>query len=353
MTMTIFNLIGAQEQIDFINNLAVMLRSGIPINTSITTLTQQVKSKFFKKILADINRELEMGVSLSESFAKYEKQFGKIFISLIKTGEASGTLEKTLVFLAEWLDRNNNLSKEIKAATFYPKLVFGATFSMGLGLSFFILPKLMPVFTSMHIDLPIATRLLMNFTLFLQHYWYFGILIAIAFYTGLKLLVKVKAVRRILDKIFLNLYFVGGLIQDYQLALISHLMHTLYKSGVAIESAIDIIAESSSNTAYHDALRIIRDRTSKGVALSESIRQFPKLFPPNFITIIAVGEKSGTLEASFAQMGDFFLKEVYNKTKRLPTIVEPILLVIMGLVVVFIALAVIMPIYSITANVGG
>ena len=132
--MIFFNKISMQEKVDFANNLAVMLKSGIAIDEAFVFLSEQTKTKVFRKVILRIKNNIERGTSLTEAFIKEKKFFGNIFISLIKTGEASGTLEKNLTFLADWLEQNNDLRREIKSATFYPKFIFSVTFLLGLNL---------------------------------------------------------------------------------------------------------------------------------------------------------------------------------------------------------------------------
>jgi len=168
--MFFFNKISSQEKVDFTKNLAVMLKSGIAINEALASSADQTKSKVFSKVIYKVKSEIEMGASLSESFAKEENVFGGVFISLLKAGEASGTLEENLSFLADWLERDHDLRQEINAATLYPKFVFTATFLLGGGLSVYILPKLVPLFDQLRVELPLTTRMLLAFSLFVSKF---------------------------------------------------------------------------------------------------------------------------------------------------------------------------------------
>lgn len=372
--MFLFNKISSQEKVDFAKNLAVMLKSGITINEALASLADQTKSKAFSEVIYKVKSEVETGTSLSESFAKprtnrgllrflippalysrlargkEEKAFGKVFISILKAGEASGTLEENLSFLADWLERDHDLRQEIKAAMLYPKFVLTATFILGGGLSVYILPKLTPIFNQLRVELPLATRLLLAFSLFIEKFWYLALAGVIGIIVSFVLLNKIKFVKRIFHLIYIKMPFVKDLMISYQLALISQLFSALFKSGMAISEVLGITSEAATNISYQESIEKMKDRVGRGTTLSETMRDFPKLYPKSFVNIVATGEKSGTLDNSFAYLSEFYSKEVKNKTKKLPIIIEPALLVFIAIMVGFVALAIIMPIYELTSG---
>ncbi|MGB2762495.1 MAG: type II secretion system F family protein [Minisyncoccales bacterium] len=349
--MFIFNRISSQEKVDFTKNLAIMLKSGIAINEALASLADQTKSKTFSRVIYKVKSKLEMGTSLSESFAKEEKTFGNVFISLLKAGEASGTLEGSLSFLADWLERNHDLQQEIKAATLYPKFVLSATCLLGGGLAVYILPKLVPLFDQLRVELPLATRILLAFSLFVEKYWFLVLLGIIGVMIAFILLNRLKRVKRFFHLIYIGMPFVSGLMIDYQLALISQLFSTLFKSGLSISESLSITSEAATNILYQESIEKIKNRVATGTTLSQAMQGYPKLYPKNMINIVAVGEKSGTLENSFIYLSEFYSKEVKNKTKKLPTIIEPVLLVFIAIMVGFVALSIIMPIYELTSGI--
>lgn len=346
--MFIFNRISSQEKVDFSKNLAVMLKSGIAINEALASLADQTKSKTFSKVIYRVKSEVEMGTSLSEAFGKEQKVFGRVFISLLKTGEASGTLEENLSFLADWIERNHDLRQEIKAATLYPKFVLSATFLLGGGLAVYILPKLVPLFEQLRVELPLATRMLLAFSLFVEKFWFLVLLGIIGFIIGFSLLNRIKSVKRFFHLLYIKMPFVGDLMVAYQLALISQLFSTLFKSGLSINESLGITSEAATNIHYQESIEKIKNRVGKGITLSQTMQDYPKLYPKNMVNIVATGEKSGTLDSSFAYLSEFYSKEVQNKTKKLPTMIEPALLVFIALMVGFVALSIIMPIYELT-----
>jgi len=213
----------SQELIQFTKSLAVMLKSGIAINEALSSLADQARSNSFGEIIHKVRIDVEKGTTLTEAFSKEEGVFGKVFIGLLRAGEISGSLEGNLLFLASWLGRSNELKREVKAATLYPKIVLGATFLLGGTLGVFILPRLVPLFNSLSVELPLPTRALLFFTNFLQDFWFLALMIIVGVIAGLIYLNRITPVRRFFHLVYLKVPFFGTLMVEYQLALISQL----------------------------------------------------------------------------------------------------------------------------------
>jgi type IV pilus assembly protein PilC len=346
-----FSRITIQERVDFAKNLSIMLQSGIAINEALAALADQSTDAKFKKIIYSVRDDIENGTPLSEAFVKQVRIFGAIFVSMIKAGEQSGTLQGNLQFLAQWLSRSADLRREVTAATMYPKLVFGASLLLGGGLAVFILPMLVPLFTGLDVELPLITRILLAVSLFVQQYWLVTGLAVAALFVLASYCGRVKAIRRVLHGWYIKMPFVGSLLRNYQLALLTQLFGTLLRSGLSLNESVEIVSEAATNVRYQDALITVKKATEKGTTLSESMATFPSLFPKIVLNIIAVGEKSGTLVNSFDYIADFYTKEVNAQAKKLPTIIEPLLLVFIAVIVGFVALAIIMPIYELTGSI--
>ncbi|HRY30912.1 MAG TPA: type II secretion system F family protein [Candidatus Paceibacterota bacterium] len=339
-----------RDQINFARDLAILLRSGVTLNEAIRLLQSQAKSSAMKKLLSEAIENVSRGTTLSVTLQESSVRLRSVFISMVHAGEISGTLVSNLLFLADWLERNLQLKQEVKSVTLYPKIVFSAAILLGAGLAIFILPRLIPVFQGMKIALPLITRMVLATAVFVRSYsiWIIlGILVFIVVFTALS---RITLTRRWLQKFYLKIPFFGELIRAYELALYSQLMHVLLKSGLTINESFEIASTESSSVPYQDSFIIIKERLIKGVSLSDSIADFPKLYPPNFISIIAVGEKTGTIEGSFESLSAFYNREINTKTKNLPTILEPILLVGIGLVVGIVALSIILPIYTLSGS---
>ncbi|MEI6396899.1 MAG: type II secretion system F family protein [Candidatus Taylorbacteria bacterium] len=348
--MTFKTTLQLEDQVEFAKNLSVLLRGGVSIDEAILSLANQARSSGLKKTLTEINGHLAKGVSLYTAMMDSNARFGTVVTSLVRAGELSGSLPENLDFLADWLSRDSNLRKEISSVTLYPKLVIGATVFLGGGLAVFILPKLVPMFSSLHVKLPWITQFILDASVFLQGYWVM-ILIGLVLITIIfQLLIHTKPVKYTIDRISIHISFFGDMIMDYQLALFSQLLATLLKSGLTVDESLEIAFVGTGNLYYRKALTDMRSRLMNGVSVTETVKLYPALYPPNFVNLLSVGENSGSLQESFTNLADYYTKEISIKTKRLPVVIEPILLVMIGVAVATLALAIILPIYKLTGS---
>ena len=348
--MTFKTTLQLEDQVEFAKNLSVLLRGGVSIDEAILSLANQARSKGLRTTLTEISSHLAKGVSLFTAMSNSHSRFGTVVTSLVRAGELSGSLPENLDFLADWLSRDSNLRKEISSVTLYPKLVVGATVFLGGGLAIFILPKLVPMFLSLHVKLPWITQFILDASVFLQLNWIMVIVGLVLVFVIFQVLMHTKAVKMIIDRTSIHVFFAGDMIRDYQLALFSQLMATLLKSGLTVDESLEIAFVGTGNLYYKKALTDMRTRLMNGVSVTETVKMYPSLYPPNFVNLLSVGENSGSMQESFANLADYYTKEINIKTKRLPVVIEPVLLVIIGVAVATLALAIILPIYKLTGS---
>jgi type II secretory pathway component PulF len=343
--------IGTAELVHFSKNLSLMLKSGMTINESLEELSNTATPRL-SKILLKMKKDVESGVTLTDALAKHRRVFGDVMISVVKAGEASGTLDENLNFLAEWLEHNADIKREVHGAMLYPAIVFVATIGVSSGLSLLVLPRLLPVFSQMKGELPLPTRILLWITNTIQESWFIIALLCAAIAVIVIFLNRLKPVRRVLHGVYLRIPFVGRMLREYQLTLIGQLFTTLFHGGLSIYEILDVTAEGATNLRYREAIMDVSKQVQRGTTLASALKGYPKLFPRDFTSILAVGEKSGTLDETFGYLTEYYRKEVYTMTKRLPTVIEPVLLLVMGVMVAFIAISIIMPIYQFTSSAG-
>lgn len=345
--------VNLDQQISFAKNLAVLLRGGVIINEAVDSLASQAKPGRMKDILYRIKHRLESGVSLNLAIEEEGESFGRIFMSLVRAGEMSGSLAENLEFLSVWLERDSSLRKQIKGVLLYPKIVVTAVIILGGGLAIFILPRLVPMFTSLHVDLPLITKMVLGLSIFIQQHWLSVVLTAFFIWLAIYFIFKIYRMRYLYHKTLVFFPYIKGFVVGYQLALFSQLMGTLMKSGISIDEALEIAYVGTSNFYYRKVLKEIIDKVNKGISLVDTMALYPELYPSNSLSVLSVGENSGTLEESFFKISDFWTKEIIERTKLLPTIIEPILLVVIAAAVALIAVSIILPIYKLTGSLNG
>jgi len=346
-----FNKIKIIDKVLFAKHLSLMLTSGVSLAQSIMELQEQSGSPAFKKILKELSEEIKKGKTIAAALLKYEKLFGPLFINMIKVGEESGTLEESLKHLASQLESSYELKKKVKGAMMYPLLVLGATLSVGFGLAIFVLPKLLTFFKSLNVKLPITTRILLATVGNLEKYGPYYILGLIIFIVLFRLLLKTKKAKLIFHSLLIEMPIFGGLVKKLNLAYFTRTLATLLKSGVTIVEALEISAATLSNMAYRESFKEASERLRKGESLSVFLESKPRLIPSFVAKMVEIGEKSGSLEETLFYVADFYEKDVDSATKNLANILEPILLIGVGLVVGVVAISILMPIYQFTSSI--
>jgi type IV pilus assembly protein PilC len=277
--------------------------------------------------------------------------FPSIYVSMIAAGETAGKMETALGQVSTQMKKNHELTSRIKGALMYPAVIVVAMIGISIEVVVFILPKLLTMFEEFDAELPLPTRILIGITTFTQNYgiWMaigFIILVIIAF----QLIKKVK-VKRVLHAINLRLPIVGMVIKKINLARFTLTMSSLLESTIPIIDATRISSEVLGNVVYKDKLLIVSESLKKGESLSEILRRFPNIFPPMVTEMIMVGEKSGKSEAMLRELAEYYGNEVDTTMRNFTTIIEPIIILVMGLAVAGIAVAIIMPLYSLSQNI--
>ena len=344
----LFTSISLAERIMFVKHMSMMIHSGMTEVESLRLIRSQIKNKGFLTILDDLIVSVENGQALSTALARYRNAFGDLFINIIKIGELSGTLSENLDYLALEMKKNQSLHSKVRGALIYPAVIFVATVGVVVGLIFFILPKILPVFRSLKVELPLTTRILIFVSDSLRSHY---ILIAVALVAIAILLIvlrRIPATRYVLHRMLLALPIFGNISIGFNMANITRILGMLLKSGEKIVQAVSITADASSNMVYRKALQEAVIDIQKGKTLYAYLEEHERLFPPTVGRMIEVGEKTGNLDNNLAYLAEFYENEVDEVTKNLSGILEPILLVVMGVAVGFVALAIITPIYGIT-----
>ncbi|OGM93257.1 hypothetical protein A2333_02840 [Candidatus Wolfebacteria bacterium RIFOXYB2_FULL_49_7] len=343
-----FTRVSLAERIMFVKHMSMMIHSGMTEVESLRLIRSQIRNKGFLTILDDIIMSVENGQALSTALARYNRVFGDLFVNIIKIGELSGTLSENLDYLALEMRKSQSLRSKVRGALIYPAVIFAATIGVVGGLIFFILPKILPIFKSLKVTLPFTTRALMAVSDALRSHTILIGFILIAVIVIMLVLRRIPVTRYILHRILLSLPIFGNISIGFNMANMTRVLGMLLKSGEKIVQAVSITADASSNMVYRKALQEAVIEIQKGKTLYAYFEEHEHLFPPTVGRMIEVGEKTGNLDNNLAYLAEFYENEVDEVTKNLSGILEPLLLVVMGVAVGFVALAIITPIYGIT-----
>lgn len=347
----LFLNISLQDKIIFARHLSIMVKAGMPILDAIRMLQKQTKSKSLNRILTHVIEDVSNGQFMATSLEKYRNVFGNLFINIIKVGESSGVLAENLLYLSDELQKKKELKKKVISAMIYPIIILIATTLLVTMLTLFIFPKILPVFQNLGAELPFATRVLMAISNFLQAYGLYVLGGAVVFFTAFWGAIKVEKIRYVWHWCILRIPLVGSLSRSVNMASFSRTLGILLRSGVKIVEALNITSETLGNLVYHRQLSIMANTMQKGEQISQYLAQHEFLFPTMLTNMITVGENTGNLSETLIYLSEFYETEVNDLTKNLSSVLEPLLILVMGGIVGFVAIAIITPIYGLTQHV--
>lgn len=351
MNLNLFTHIGFVEKILFTKHLSVMIKSGISITETLDILKNQTKSGYFKKVLSEVLSDIENGRSLYEALSKHAQIFDSLYLNMVRVGEESGTLEAALIDMSSHLGKQHELRQKVQAAMLYPIIVLIGTVVLGGGISIFILPQLTNFFKGLNVELPLQTKILLAVVNFIMSYGIVVFPVLIITLTLIFFILRLKPIISHWHGFLLHIPIFGSFSRNASLAYFCHNLGVMLKNGIPITEAIVISADSLGNYAYRESLREMEKEVIKGKSLSSSLEKHQNLYPQMLVKMIEVGETSGNLEENLLYLGDFFEKETDNMSKNLPTILEPVLLIIIAFFVGFVALSIISPIYELTGSI--
>jgi type IV pilus assembly protein PilC len=348
----IFPRVSHIDRLLFTKHMAIMIKSGISILDAIDTLRDQTKSKTFREVLSQILRDTKNGQGLTASLKKFPDVFDQFYVSLIEIGETSGTLEQNFEFLSVQLTKDFQLRKKIQGALMYPGLVLSTTVIMGGFIAFFILPKLVDFFTSLEVALPLPTQILLGIAMMTKSYGIaivIGVILLVSLFIAL---IQIPSITFAWHRFLLKIPIFGELLWYQELARFSRNFGILLKSGIPSPRGLEITSTTLSNMLFQKDIRIVADKLSGGNSIGATLeKQKFREFPAIVTKMITVGEKTGKLEDVLLYLGDYYEDEIDSISKNLTTLLEPFLLVTIGLVVGFVALAIISPIYELTGSI--
>ncbi len=330
----------------FSRQFATMINSGLSLLRSLTILAEQTPNRAFRDVILEVKADVEKGSSLSQSLEKHPKVFPRIYSSMVKSGEVGGVLDETLERLAQTLEAQVELRSQVKSAMMYPAAVFGLVIFIVIAMLLFVVPMFESMFADFGAELPLPTRMLMGLSVIFTTYWYLAVGGTIGAIVGFKRWISTEGGRSRFDAIKLKMPIFGNLVHKTALARFAHTLAALTRTGVPILMAMDIVAETSGNAVVSRAVMSVQASVKEGESIAEPLSNHP-VFPPMVVQMMAVGEETGALDTMLEKVGDFFDREVKTMVEGLTSLIEPLLVVILGATVGGMLLALYLPIFNV------
>lgn len=338
-----------KEKIIFTRQLAVMVKAGLSLVKALESLSEQTDNRHFKTTIGEVIKAVKGGQTLSKALAHYPKIFPEVYVAVVRAGEETGQLAEVLFTLADQQEKQAELISKVRSAMMYPSIIFLALIGVVFLIIFFVLPSLQSVFNDFGAELPLTTRFLFAVSeLFRQYFYIFGVVFVIFIYL-LRWWFSRPSGRLVYDHLKIRIPVFGNLTKKVYMATFSRTLSMLVKASLPILESIKIVKKTINNKHYEEAFDRIQLAVKNGKPLSQAVSR-ETLFPPMVSQLLNLGEESGNLESVLSEVTRFYDNEVETITKNLASLVEPIMLIVMGLGVAFVVASVLGPIYKLVST---
>jgi type IV pilus assembly protein PilC len=334
----------------FTKYLNVLLGSGLTIDEALDILSEQATGSLLK-ILETLKDGIKKGGTLADGLNNYPHIFSNVFVNLIRAGESSGTLQENLGNLTLQMEKEHELRQKIRGALIYPAVVFSAAILVTIGIIVFVMPNLVDLFVALKIEIPASTRAMIWISDLFRERLPLVIIVFLGFVLLITTFKKLKFVKPFTHWVLLKLPVVGKLSRDTNLARFTRLMGTMLKSGMTLNEVLKITKDVLQNERYRRVVARVERQVSKGSSISSVLQHKKNLFPVLAMRLIKVGEETGTLDKMLIYIAEFYEEEIDNTTKNLSTLLEPFVIILIGVVVALLASSIITPIYKVIGSV--
>ena len=342
----VFQSISKKDVIVFSRQLATLYQSGVPLTKSLDSLMEFARNKKFKEILAEIKRDVESGQTLSKSFAKHPKVFSEIYVNMVEVGETSGLLYDILVRLALLMEKDMAVRAKVKSATFYPKIVVSAIIIAVVILVGFVIPKFAMLYKSFNVPLPLETRILVAVSDFFVGFWYVVLIAAVALTAGVKIYLNSSSGRLWWDEHKLKIPIFGSIFYKSMMSQFTRIFGLLFQSGLPVNRAFELIRNAVNNKFFTNKIDEIQSDVTRGESITNSFKN-SRIFSGIIIQMVSVGEETGHIDEMLGKVADYFDEDLDHQLGMLQASIEPVLLTIIFGMVLFLALAIYLPIIDV------
>lgn len=337
--------IGTRDIVIFTRQFATMINSGLPLVQSLTILAAQTENQKLKDVTRAVVFDVEAGNTLADAFAKHPSAFSQLYVNMVAAGEAGGILDTILLRLATFLEKNDKLIRKVKSAMIYPGVILTVAAGAIAILLIFVIPVFQEMFASAAIELPVPTRIVIGLSEFLQSFWWAVLAVLGALALALKKFYDTNAGKRRVDGLLLQMPVLGDVIRKSAVSRFTRTLGTLISSGVSILDGLEITAKTAGNTIIQDAIMASRSSIAGGDTIAAPLEK-SGVFPPMVISMIAVGEQTGGLDEMLSKIADFYDDEVDVAVSGLLSLMEPVMILFLGIVVGGIIVAMYLPIFG-------
>ncbi len=351
---TLFGFVGGVTDKDiavFTRQFATMIDAGLPLVQCLEILAIQQPNKGFKKALQDIRQNVEGGATFAAALKRHPKVFSQLYCNMVEAGEAGGILDTILNRLAAYIEKAMQLKRRVKSALIYPSVIMTVAISVVIFLLLFVIPTFKSMFEGFGASLPLPTQIVLEASRITRTYWYIFAGVLAGAVLGLRFYYKTPNGRKVIDALLLKLPVIGELIRKVAVAKFTRTLGTLISSGVAILDGLEITARTAGNKIVEEAVMRTRASIAEGKTIAEPLKA-SGVFPPMVVSMIAVGEQTGALDAMLSKIADFYDDEVDVAVSNLTSLLEPMLMVFLGIVIGGVVIAMYLPIFKLITVIG-
>jgi len=345
------NPVKPKDLVVAIRTLSVMVSASIALTEAVRNIARQTQNPRLKMILADVANDVEGGGRLSDAFERYPKVFGGFFINMVRSGETSGQLADVLEYLADQQEKDYDLAAKIKGAMIYPGFILSSMGVIGFIMMTFVVPKLVSVLQQANVELPWTTRALIATSGVFQHFWWLIIILIIGAVFGVRAIISTRDGRYYWDYLKLKIPIFGPLFQRVYVVRFSRSMATLVKGGVDTVSALTIVADVMDNEVWRQMVRATIREVNDGNSLTTVFSRYP-FVPSMMVQMLSVGEQTGRTEEVLGRLSQFFSREIDNVVANLVSLIEPVVIILLGIGVGVMVSAILLPLYSLSSGAG-
>jgi type IV pilus assembly protein PilC len=346
----LFNRVSVRDITFFARQFSVLIGATIPIVRSLRILTRQTNNNYFKRVIADVAAEVDGGSKLSQAMTKYPKVFDGFFIHMIRAGETTGRLDQVFEYLANQKEKDYALISKVRGAMVYPAFIITVMIVVGILMAVYVVPPISNILTESGAAIPITTRILLGVSWFLQYYWWLAIIIIVAVGTAMGFYIQTESGHYLFDRLKIKMPGFGRIYQRIVLGRFAISLSNLLSSGVPLPTSLRIVGDIVNNAVYHDLIaHTVKDVESGNAVSSTFLRS--DVVPPMVAQMINIGEETGKLDDILRKLGAFYAQEVDTSLTTLTSLIEPVIIILLGLGAFVMVSGILVPIYNATTSI--